>query len=312
MILLTRLGSGKYSDIFKVQNGDQIFVMKVSYYREESVKKFMKKIEEGDERGARKAKDEDAISIASKFSEVAKKMETYNVTPHFLSVYESKDVKNFIEKIPILEKRFKELSHFQRKYNHVSFMNLYDTDLTIFLTKANVDDNMMRCIIFKIIYSIFSAQTLLKDWRHNDLSTNNVLIKMNKNLCVLSYTFEENTFFTKSAFDISIIDYDFVYADVNKLRNHRVTNGRFKLSADRNASYDVHFFLKSVFKCITKNERAKVNETIKFLKSIDLKDQDRQDVEIPSLFPKEVLKNSYFKNLKKEVKNVTKKYVLPL
>jgi hypothetical protein len=297
MIRLTRIGSGKYSDIFSVEDGNITFAMKLSYYREESVNEFVNCVKEGDAKGAKFAKNGDAISISMKFSEIAEKLKDHMITPHFLYSYESVDVKNFIDKIPVLHKRAKELSPLQRKYNHVSFMELYESDLTTFLSKKSFDDTFARQLIFQVVYSIAAAQRLLKDWRHNDLSTNNVLIKCTEPYSY-SYTVEGVTFFTNTSYSITVIDFDFVHADVNKLRNHRVTSGRFKVSPKKNESYDVHFFLKSVIKCILKNKTADLKETKKFIHALGLEENDRCDKELPHLFPLEIIKNPYFDILK--------------
>lgn len=309
MSRLTRLGSGKYSDIFRVEDGYNTFVMKVSYYREETVREFVKRVREGDEQGARRAKNEDAIIISLKFSDVAKKMKDLMITPHFIYNYESMDVKDFIDRIPLLHKRSRELSHYQKKYNHVSFMELYDTDLTTFLTKMPFDDDVARQLIFQVVYSIFAAQRILKDWRHNDLSTNNVLVKRAEPFPT-SYHIAGMTFFTDCPYVSSIIDYDFVHADVNRLRNSRVTSGRFKVSSKKNESYDVHFFLKSVMKCISKNRVADIKQTIKFIYALGLEDNDRCEKELSQFFPLEILKNPYFDTLRTPV-HAEKEYSIP-
>jgi hypothetical protein len=307
---LTRLGSGKYSDIFRVDDGHEAFAMKVSYYREESVKEFAKRIRAGDEKGAKLAKNEDAITISLKFSEVAKKMKERMITPHFIHNYESVDIKGFVDRIPLLNKRANELTPLQRKYNHVSFMELYDTDFTAFLSKASFDDDIARQLIFQVVYSIAAAQRILKDWRHNDLSTNNVLVKRTDS-SPCSYSIAGLTFFTNCPYFPAVIDYDFVNADVNRLRNNRVTSGRFKVSSKKNESYDVHFFLKSVMKCITKNKLANIKETNKFIRTLGLDDTDRCEKEMPKFTPLEIIKNPYF-DILRTPGHVEHRYSIPL
>jgi hypothetical protein len=309
MISLTKIGSGKYSDIFSVKQGDNYFAMKVSYYREETVKEFMKKLKDGDEEGAKKVKESDAVCISARFSRIAKQMKQQSITPHFIEVYESKDIKNFIEKIPILTTRFNELSPFQRKYNHITFMELFDTDMTAFLTKKKNDDDFLRIFIFQVVFSIASAQRIILGWRHNDLSTNNVLTKKIPKISA-KYDVDGKLFFTSWNRSVVIIDYDFVHADIPKLNNHRVRSGQFKVLPDRNISYDTHFFLKSVMKCLSKN-MVKANLTTKFLQSLHLQQNDRHDIEIPMLNPLEILKHSYFDLLTAAIP-VEKNYKLPL
>lgn len=310
MLTLKKIGSGKYSDIFSVINDTEKFAMKVSYYRDETVRRFIQKIADGDDTGAKKEKERDAVSISSRFSKIARQLKNMHITPHFLEMYDSRDVKNFVEKIPILSVRVKDLSPLQRKYNHVSFMELFDTDMTAFLTKMSYDDDFMRMLIFQVLYSIASVQRMIAGWRHNDLSTNNILTKKTE-IFSSRYRVDGKYYYTSMDQTITIIDYDFVNADVEKLHNHRVHSGHFRVFPDKNVSYDSHFFLKSVFKCITKAESSKnVGITIDFLRSLQLQHSDRHDVEIGELDPLEIIKHSYFGKLLTEIPFDTK-FVLP-
>jgi hypothetical protein len=283
--------------------------MKVSYYREETVREFMKKLRAGEEEEAKKVKESDAVCISARFSRIAKQMRQFSVTPHFIQVYESKDIKNFIEKIPILTTRFNELSPFQRKYNHITFMELFDTDMTAFLTKKKYDDDFLRTFIFQVVFSIASAQRMIQGWRHNDLSTNNVLTKKVPRMAA-KYDVDGKQFFTSWERSVVIIDYDFVHADIPRLDNQRVRSGHFKVLPDRNVSYDTHFFLKSVMKCLSKNTVSKSDLTGKFLQSLHLQQNDRHDTEIKMLDPLEILKHLYFEPLATAIP-VDKTYKLP-
>jgi hypothetical protein len=81
MLSLKKIGSGKYSDIFSVNSNTENFAMKVSYYRDETVRRFIQKIEGGDEAGAKKEKDRDAVSISSRFSKIARQLKNMHITP---------------------------------------------------------------------------------------------------------------------------------------------------------------------------------------------------------------------------------------
>jgi hypothetical protein len=310
MLSLKKIGSGKYSDIFSVNSETENFAMKVSYYRDETVRRFIQKISGGDDAGAKKEKDSDAVSISSRFSKIARQLKNMHITPHFLELYNSRDVKNFVEKIPILSARLKDLTPLQRKYNHVSFMELFDTDMTAFLTKMLYDDDFLRIVIFQVLYSISSVQRMIPGWRHNDLSTNNILTKKTERISS-RYRVDGKYYYTSTDNTIAIIDYDFVNADVEKLHNQRVHSGHFKVFPDKNVSYDSHFFLKSVFKCITRAVSSKnVGITIEFLKGLQLQHSDRHDVEIEDLDPLKIIKHSYFDKLLTEIP-FDNKFVLP-
>jgi hypothetical protein len=301
-ISLTKIGTGKYSDVFRVQKDGDIFAMKISYYREETVTEFSNKMSAGDVKGAKLAKDRDAISVSCNFSKITEDFRTKGITPHFIRVFESRDVKNFVEKIPDMQKRITHLSPFQKKYNHVVFMEIFESDMTTFLTENDCDEDLLRMFIFQIVFTIAAAQKKLPGWRHNDLSTNNVLVKKADKEVATKYTCGGKSFYTKMNHFVSITDYDFVHVpSVKRLENHRVLSGDFKVSGSPNVSYDTHFFLKSVLKCLSKRH-SKGKSTRDFFKRLDLKTDDRYPEEIPYLNPMVVLQDEYFEPMTKKIR----------
>jgi hypothetical protein len=300
-ISLTKIGTGKYSDVFRVQKDNDEFAMKISYYREETVKEFSEKMNMKDLKGAKLAKDRDAISVSCNFSKITEDFRTQGITPHFIRVFESRDVKSFIEKIPDMQKRITHLSPFQKKYNHVVFMELFESDMTSFLTESECDEDLLRMFIFQIVFTIAAAQNKLPGWRHNDLSTNNVLVKKTDEEVATKYTCGGKSFYTKMRHFVSITDYDFVHVpSAKRLENHRVLSGDFKVSGSPNVSYDTHFFLKSVLKCLAKRH-SKGKSTRDFFKRLELKTDDRHPEEIGSLNPLVVLQDEYFTPMTKKI-----------
>lgn len=299
-ISLKQIGTGKYSDIFAVHRGGDSFAMKISYYTEDTIDKFIKKKRYGDLEGAKREKEQDSILVSEKFSKVTTVLLDKNITPHFIRVFEEQDVKNFAAKIPGLEKRLKNLSTYQRMYNHVAFMDLFDTDLTHLLTRKVLDENEIKAGIFQIIYTIAATQNALPGFRHNDLSTNNVLIRNNRKREIFRYDVDGMVFYTSSKYSVAVTDYDFVHIpSVKILNNRRVMSGNYKVSGDNNVSYDVHLFIKSVFKCFTKAyEKTPDTDTHRFLESLETFTDDRHPHEIPSLNPRKILKHRYFDSLK--------------
>ena len=81
------------------------------------------------------------------------------------------------------------------------------------------------------------------------------------------------------------------------MSNERVTGGKYRVDGAPNASYDVHFFLKSVLKCLVHRfgaRSARVRDTLAFLAGLGLREEDRQNAEIRGLDPVSVLRNPYF------------------
>jgi hypothetical protein len=297
-ISLKQIGTGKYSDIFAVHRGDDSFAMKISYYTEDTIEKFIKKKRYGDLEGAKREKDQDSILVSEKFSKVTAVLFDKKITPHFVRVFEEQDVKNFAAKIPGLEKRLNNLTTYQRMYNHVAFMDLFDTDLTRLLTHKVLDDNEIKIVIFQILYTIAAAQHTLPNFRHNDLSTNNVLVRNNRKKMTFRYDVDGMVFYTPTKYAVAVTDYDFVHVpSIKILNNRRVMSGNYKVNEENNISYDVHLFIKSVYKCFTKAYSTDT-ETHKFLNSLETFTDDRHPHEIPSLDPRKILKHKYFDSLK--------------
>ena len=297
-ISLKQIGTGKYSDIFAVYRGSDSFAMKISYYTEETINKFMKKKKSGDLEGAKREKEQDSILVSEKFSKVTTVLLDKKLTPHFVRVFEEQDVKNFAIKIPGLEKRLQNLSVYQKMYNHVAFMELFDTDLTRLLTHKTLEEDEIKIVIFQVIYTIAATQHALPGFRHNDLSTNNVLIRNNRKKTIYRYDVGGEVFYTPTKYYVAVTDYDFVHIpSIRIMNNRRVTSGNYKVSDDTNVSYDVHLFIKSVLKCFTKVYSTET-ETHRFLNSLETFTDDRHPHEILSLNPRNILKNKYFDSLK--------------
>ena len=65
---ITFVGSGRYSDVFKVSNGHQCVIMKLSYYRDNTLRDFVSRLKKGDSGGARTVKNRDSIMVSSAFA----------------------------------------------------------------------------------------------------------------------------------------------------------------------------------------------------------------------------------------------------
>lgn len=301
--ILRHVGSGKYSDVFKVTTpGSHPVIMKVSYYRDDTVCDFLKRAKRGDVEGAMEAKRRDAIQVSSAFSKLSMSLMQKGVSPHFVMMYCEADCKSFADRLaPLLTNRLKELTPAQRKNNNVCFMEVFTTNMTKFLVTGKYDEALLRAMIFQVLYTLAALQKLLPGFRHNDLSTNNVLVKTLRVKPLLSYTFGGATYFVRSSVLVALSDYDFTNVPNRPgLVNERVHSGKYKVDGRRNDSYDTHFFMKSVLKCI-QTHTAKFPKTTAFIKSLRLQDEDRQNARVfTRLVPATLLKNAYFAPLKQK------------
>ena len=296
--LVQFLGAGKYSDVFKVKHGQRTVVMKLSYYRDDTLQRFVTSINRGDVRGARRAKRQDAIAVAAAFSKLTAQLVEAKVSPHFVMVYCDSDCKQFSARMSaLLPERLKTLTPVQLKYNNVCLMEIMDCDLTKYLTRGRFEEHALRGLVFQVVYTLAALQEMLPGFRHNDLSTNNVLVKKLPAAATIAYTFGGTRYVVPSMRVLAALsDYDFTHVPGHPaLSNERVLNGRYRVDGAPNASYDSHFFLKSVLKCLAR--RRGFQETRSFLARLDLRVEDRQDEEIPSLAPAVLLRDPYFRDL---------------
>lgn len=305
------VGSGKYSDVFKVRLGPRSVMMKILFYRHDTMRDFAEKATRGDVAGAMASKRQDAISVGKEFGRFTMSL-LDRVSPHFAMVYCTLDVKDFALKFrPMLDERLRELSKVQRRYNNVCFMEAFSSDLTKYLTRGRYTEEELRGIIFQVLYTLAALQKLLPGFRHNDLSTNNILVKRARKRVVNAYTINGNTFTVKGLpVFVALADYDFVHVPNNPLLgNERIINGNYRVDGRPNASYDTHFFLKSVYKCILPRAH-KFPATTAFLTGIGLRQEDRQNEQIPHLAPILLLANPYFNALRGGAKNPDSAYVV--
>ncbi len=295
---IRHIGSGKYSDVFKVQPGrGRGVVMKVSYYRDETLCKYLKSVKKGDEAGATRAKRLDSIQVASTFAKVtAGLLDT--VSPHFVVVYCDRDCDSFAPRLrALLQERLRGLSALQRRYNNVCFMEVFDTNMTKYLVRAKYTEDTLRAVVFQVLYTLAALQKLFPGFRHNDLSTNNVLVKR-RAPTTASYAFGGRTYHARAPVLVALSDYDFTHVPGHsRLSNERVMFGKYKVDGRRNDSYDTHFFLKSVMKCIQRRT-AEFPQAWKFLSRLRLRHEDRQNGQtFARLRPSVLLRDPYFEPL---------------
>lgn len=318
MTTIRHLGSGKYSDVFRVQapaprgkagRPRPGVVMKVSYYRDDTLCSVIRRLKAGDVRGAMRAKHLDSIRVSNNFARITSGL-LDTVSPHFVVVYCEQDCKSFAPRLgPLLKDRLDKLSPFQKRYNNVCFMELFQDNLTRFLVKAKYDEAALRGVVFQVVYTLAALQKRFPGFRHNDLSTNNVLIKRLRKAPVLSYTFGGQTFYVAVPLLVALSDYDFTHVPKHpELSNERVMSGKYKVDGRPNDSYDTHFFLKSVLKCIQRRT-AQFPRTADFLHRLRLRQVDRQNNTVMHrLKPDLLLRDAYFAPLKQPVPGVQARY----
>ena len=299
---ITFLGSGRYSDVFKVSNGHRTVVIKLSYYRDNTLCDFVSKLKKGDKEGARKIKNKDSIMVSSAFANATNALIEKKASPHFVFVYCSSDCRNLATRLShVIPARLKSSTKVQLKYNNICFMEQFTSDMTAWLRGTrSLSDTVLRNALFAVIYTLAVLQKAYPGFRHNDLSTNNVLVKKLRTSMKTGYTFDGQMYYIPSMpVLVGISDYDFTHVPGHSsLANERIISGKYQVTETPNKTYDTHFFLKSVLKSLKVTSR-KVPKTISFLKSLPLQSEDRLDTkEIAGLEPEVLLKHPYFDALR--------------
>lgn len=300
LVLVRHLGSGKYSDVFSVRHGTRRLAMKISYYRDGTLSDVARRAMKGDLDGAAAAKQRDAVCVSSAFSRFTTGIRG-SVSPHFVAVHVSRDCDGLAERLrPLLTARLKTLTEAQQRHNNVSFMERFDVNLTRWLLEASFSDEQLGGVLFQIVYTLAALQKLLPGFRHNDLSTNNVLLR-HVAPWTATYSYEGVRFtVAQTPVFVALADYDFTHVPGHKsLSNERILGGKYPhMSASSNPSYDAHLFLKSVQRCLAKRGPGTAPRTEKFLASLGMHAADRLDAPVHRLAPAAVLAHSYFERLK--------------
>ena len=301
MTTVTFVGAGKYSDVFKVSARGKTVIMKLSYYRDTTWSDFVKKMRLGDVDGARKTKNRDAIMVAAAFANATNELVMRGISPHFVVVYCHADCRDVAPKLKaLIQERVKSSTKVQMKLNNACFMEVFSGDMTKWLRGRSVlTDASVRAAIFGVVYTLAAVQRVYPGFRHNDLSTNNVLIKKLRRPMRASYAIDGRTFYVTAPVLAAISDYDFTHVPGHaKLSNERVIGGRYRVTAAPNPTYDTHFFLKSVLKSLHgKFKRpGALPETQRFLRSLPLNMlEDRLDTQpVAGIAPAELLGHAYF------------------
>jgi len=305
---ITFIGSGRYSDVFKVSSGgNKAVIMKLSYYRDNTLCDFVSKLKRGDREGARNVKNKDSIMVSSAFANATNLLVIQKASPHFVFVYCNADCRNMAPRLQaLLKDRIKTSTKIQLKYNNVCFMEQFSSDMTKWMrgNSSTVTDTTVRGALFAVLYTLAVLQKTYAGFRHNDLSTNNVLVKKLRKPMKTGYVFDGISYYIPSMpVLVAVSDYDFTHVPGhNALSNERITGGKYRVTETPNRTYDTHFFLKSVLKALSAKKPNILPATRIFLKSLPFQKEDRLDlVEIPGMDPASLIQHPYFKKFRTKI-----------
>lgn len=298
------IGSGRYSDVFRLSNGRQSVIMKLSYYRDNTLQDFAKELQAGHTAAARHVKNSDSIMVSNAFASMTNSLVNQYNSPHFVYIYCASDCQNLAQKLaPLIPSRLKTSTPTQLKYNNVCFMEQFSSDMTKWIRgrSTTLTDHNMRQALFGVVYTLALLQKKYPGFRHNDLSTNNVLVKRTSTPQSIGYVIDGMKFAVKTPVMVALSDYDFTHVPYHRsLSNERVVSGKYKVTQRLNPTYDTHFFFKTVLKNIQAAKKTSIlSSTMAFLKSLPFHKEDRLDtVTVAGMEPHTLLHHAYFSPLR--------------
>ena len=291
---MKHIASGTYNDVFMYTlPSSNKAVFRLSYYNRRTIKQMEQMIEDKKRTGGPEYSDRkssaykelmvqarnlcslDSVRIKIHFSQLTNFLIKNNASPHFVYTYSSKDCKKALQHVAKalptkqVDKRMEPDSSCHTRYNNISFQETFDMDITQALRRATdpqnpltMTDDDLRQIVFQVLFTLAVLQHYVPMFRHNDLSTNNVLVKtVPMNTKAYTYQLYGMRFhLVKPSFFAAIHDFDLSHADAYimhmggdparfSLQNQIVIKGAFQgngaeaIRPNYNPSFDAFFFL---------------------------------------------------------------------
>ena len=356
------LGSGAYSDVFNI-DGAADKVLRLSYYDEDILKSVdrhttlaEKAIEKKNYRLAkfhmnqsRHVIDEDPITVESKLVRIMTALAERKICPHYVRVYASFECDGFYDilkkhgKIPMSRMTSLKRHPLRQKHNSISVVKRYSSDITQFIQSDGIrkgntrfrnmhdigQDTVLAIVLFQVLYALGTLQKYIRDFRHNDLSTNNILINIDNDVASSrSSTLRGHTvyivgrrhfYIPNTGVDVAMADFDFAsggtvklpgFENQTPLRNAKVKNGgwantnEWHINPKKNKSYDVQYFLNGMFKMIrgVYPRADQLPRTKEFLKRVldKTNGRNRSGGTFRALYPFQLVLDPYFDFLRKE------------
>jgi serine/threonine protein kinase len=353
------LGSGAYSDVFNIDDVPDK-VLRLSYYDEDilaSVDRHTalaeQAIKEGHPRRAKvhmdlskRAIDKDPITVESKLVRITNVLMERKICPHYVRVYASFECDGFYDilkkhgKIPVSRMTSMKRHPLRQKHNSISIVKRYSSDITQFIQSEDVrngnarfrdmkrQDAVLAIILFQVLYALGTLQKYIHRFRHNDLSTNNVLINIDNDVIrsvrpggYTVYKVNRKHVFKvpNTGVDVAMADFDFASGGMIKLkgfeketplRNIKVREGgwantnEWHINPKRNKSYDVQYFLNGMLKIIrgVYPRADQLPLTKGFLKRVldKTNGRNRSGSTFRALYPFHLILDPYFDFLRKE------------
>lgn len=305
------LASGTYNDIF-TYGPDMI--MRLSYYGAKALKNMHDYAKVSTDEQARVESDRllmsDPVRTKNNMSKIMNFLIKQKVTPHFAYTFGNMECKHAARQLKELgqmpKQRVDKLSDRRmslvRRYNNLSFQERYDYDLFKFVKEAKDTmqsgsiDEEIRQVLFQVIFTMAVLQHYLPGFRHNDLSTSNILLKRVPSEQQRPYTYRLYNAMYEIRNPIlfsAVHDFDLAHADVFLLHmgghkakfpicNAYVSDDKHlavhHIENAYNPSFDLYFLLHTLVETLGNRGVRLAPQTSQWLSTLDLRERYRADV----------------------------------
>ncbi|WIA10849.1 hypothetical protein OEZ85_011015 [Tetradesmus obliquus] len=175
------IGAGSYNDVFLIRYDSQAIVLRLSYYSPYTLSKVQGLIRQHLPykqllSKAHLVTAQDPVMVKNNYSRFCNMLIEHGVCPHFVYMFHQKDVKCFAALVRDQVKRERQRNNLSFRYNNVSFHEKFQTSLRLKLRQLT--DLQLTVAVFHVLYALAVLQHYLPDFRHNDLSLDNILVTL--------------------------------------------------------------------------------------------------------------------------------------
>lgn len=175
------IGAGSYNDMFVVRFRGHVMVMRLSYYSAYTLGRVQSIIRQHLPYEELLSKSHritalDPVTVKNNYSRFCNHLIEQNVCPHFVYMFGFRDVKCFAAHVKDQVRPDRMLNNLAFRYNNVSFHEKFHTCLRLRLRQLS--DMQLRVAAFQVLYALAVLQHYVPNFRHNDLSLDNILITL--------------------------------------------------------------------------------------------------------------------------------------
>lgn len=136
---------------------------------------------------------------------------------------------------------------------NITLNEIATMDLKQFVLTNKLQDYDHLIILFQFCYTISSIQYYLRNFKHNDIKPNNLLVKLigepNSNNYIKYIIFGKEFYIPQTKYIIKLHDFDYVYSD--KFQNKKITDSVYLYkkgyNSETNCLFDLHSYINFTY-----------------------------------------------------------------